>query len=443
MADRARLVELGSWLGLSTRFIADRAPNAVIVAVNHWRGSAEHLNDTNLQDLLPILYETFLNRCWRLRDRIIPLRMNTLEALDEIAGCGLCPDLVYLDADHSYEAVRADLERRPATSRTATQNLATAGPNGTGMIGQYLRLECPWEWHYTVRIPGNRPARTHLKGSSMSAPQSSQGQAVPSGSAPTPPPVVPLGGSPRGGRFVRPAVAAAAALVAWCVVQAGHPFFSPPIFPRPPNQRMSPPSAEEIAMTVRCTYLNAMAVAALAGGLVAAAIGLAEGLRRRSAKLAVLAMSSGAILAGAAGAAGGWCGQRTTALEWLLTLDIKSFGDTPRMIAIQAACWSVTGLGIGLSLGIPLACQFGATTRAAARGVAGGLLAALVHLILVVVVGIWLPVEGSTSGLIPDAAVDRFLWLEAGAVCIALAVGAASNLPSIPRARATTAPVGA
>ena len=156
------------------------------------------------------------------------------------------------------------------------------------------------------------------------------------------------------------------------------------------------------------------------------------------AKLAVLAIVSGAVLAGAAGAAGGWCGQRTTELAWLLTLDIKSLGDTPRPIAIQAACWSVAGLGIGIALAIPLACRFGAITRATARGAVGGLLAALLYFILVFIVGIWLPAAGNTPGLIPEAAIHRFLWLEVPAVCIAAAVGAASNLPSSPAARGTT-----
>src|SRR4051794_24358739 len=35
------VVELGSWLGLSTRFIADRAPKACVIAVDHWEGSPE------------------------------------------------------------------------------------------------------------------------------------------------------------------------------------------------------------------------------------------------------------------------------------------------------------------------------------------------------------------------------------------------------------------
>lgn len=112
LSDDTRLVvELGSWLGLSTRFIADRAVNAAIVAVDHWRGSSEHRDDPRLRNLLPVLYESFLDNCWEHRARIIPLRMDTIAALDTIARHRLSPDIIYLDADHSYEAVRADLSQ--------------------------------------------------------------------------------------------------------------------------------------------------------------------------------------------------------------------------------------------------------------------------------------------------------------------------------------------
>jgi hypothetical protein len=265
----------------------------------------------------------------------------------------------------------------------------------------------------------------------MSSPQSPQGQAevVPSGSDSTPRAVVPAGGSSQAGRFVRPAVAAAAALVVWGVVQTWYPFFSPPVVVKPPSRGPTPPSEEEIATAVRYGYLNTIALAACASGLVAAAIGLVEGIRRGSARLALPALVLGAILGAAAGAAGGWCGQRVTEIGWLHTLNTESLGDTPRTVAMQAACWVVVGLGVGIALAIPLACQFGAVIRAAARGAAGGLLAALIYPIAAIIVGILLP-GGDSLGLVPDVSVNRFLWLEAGAVCIAMSVGAASGSAS-------------
>jgi hypothetical protein len=104
------VVELGSWVGLSTRFIADCAPNATVIAIDHWRGSPEHHKEAAAKAMLPSLYETFLALCWDYRDRVVPLRMSTVEGLKVVAAYGLRPDLVYIDAEHSYDAVSGEID---------------------------------------------------------------------------------------------------------------------------------------------------------------------------------------------------------------------------------------------------------------------------------------------------------------------------------------------
>ncbi len=103
------VVEVGSWLGCSTRFLAGRAPNAHIVAIDHWLGSPEHRQDSELAPWLPQLYETFLAECRDYRHQIIPVRANSLEGMRRVAETGLEPDLVYIDADHSFDVVYADV----------------------------------------------------------------------------------------------------------------------------------------------------------------------------------------------------------------------------------------------------------------------------------------------------------------------------------------------
>jgi GT2 family glycosyltransferase/tetratricopeptide (TPR) repeat protein/2-polyprenyl-3-methyl-5-hydroxy-6-metoxy-1,4-benzoquinol methylase len=104
------VVELGSWLGLSTRFIADHAPRAVVVAVDHWQGSREHQENPQWRAMLPTLYEAFLATNWAYRDRVIPLKMSVDEGLPVVAAHGLAPDLVYFDADHEHDAFLGSLE---------------------------------------------------------------------------------------------------------------------------------------------------------------------------------------------------------------------------------------------------------------------------------------------------------------------------------------------
>jgi hypothetical protein len=107
--DSRFIVEVGSWLGRSTRYIADLAPKARIAAIDHWVGSPEHTHDPELVPLLPRLYETFLSESWDYRDRVIPVKAKSVEGLKKVADAGLTPDLIFIDADHSYEAVRADV----------------------------------------------------------------------------------------------------------------------------------------------------------------------------------------------------------------------------------------------------------------------------------------------------------------------------------------------
>jgi hypothetical protein len=103
------IVELGSWTGRTTRFLADQAPHATLIAVDHWEGSPEHFADPELAPALGRLYEAFLTECWEYRDRIIPLRSKSTAGLHRVAHAGLSPELIYIDADHQFESVRADV----------------------------------------------------------------------------------------------------------------------------------------------------------------------------------------------------------------------------------------------------------------------------------------------------------------------------------------------
>jgi len=102
-------LELGSWLGMSARWVADRCPNAQVICVDHWEGSAEHHKKIEWREMLPTLYETFLVNMYEYRERLIPLRASTLDGMRTVHAHGVVPDLIYIDACHHEEPVYQDV----------------------------------------------------------------------------------------------------------------------------------------------------------------------------------------------------------------------------------------------------------------------------------------------------------------------------------------------
>jgi predicted O-methyltransferase YrrM len=115
-APTPNVVELGSWKGRSTAWLAwalaDRGEGKV-VAIDTWQGTAtEAMHAELLRGYGPDqLYEEFLLNMGQLglRDHVEPWRMTTLEAArrwDRGASIGV----LHVDASHEYADVRADFE---------------------------------------------------------------------------------------------------------------------------------------------------------------------------------------------------------------------------------------------------------------------------------------------------------------------------------------------
>ena len=76
------VIEVGSWLGASTRFIGSRLPEGgKLYAVDTWLGSPSETVHTK-DPRLPFLYQLFLSNVKHacLTEVIVPVRMNSLEA---------------------------------------------------------------------------------------------------------------------------------------------------------------------------------------------------------------------------------------------------------------------------------------------------------------------------------------------------------------------------
>lgn len=105
------VIEVGCWLGASTRHIASLLPpEGKVYAVDHWKGSVEHQpGNANWYHALPVLYEVFLSNVIHagLTDKIIPVKLESLEAAKQLSY--VAADLIFIDAGHDTPAVYADL----------------------------------------------------------------------------------------------------------------------------------------------------------------------------------------------------------------------------------------------------------------------------------------------------------------------------------------------
>lgn len=104
------IIEVGSWLGLSTRHMASHLPQGgKLYAIDHWLGSQEHQpGQEHWRPELSMLYEYFLSNVIHagLADKIIPIRMDSLAAAKTL---DIQADLIYIDANHETKALYDDL----------------------------------------------------------------------------------------------------------------------------------------------------------------------------------------------------------------------------------------------------------------------------------------------------------------------------------------------
>lgn len=100
------VIEVGSWLGLSTSHIAKTLPDdGVVYAVDHWLGSSEI--DPKAMNY-PDLYRQFLSNMihQNLTHKVIPVKLPSVEASVSLK---VKPDLIYIDGAHDFVSVFVDL----------------------------------------------------------------------------------------------------------------------------------------------------------------------------------------------------------------------------------------------------------------------------------------------------------------------------------------------
>ncbi|MBU6346911.1 MAG: class I SAM-dependent methyltransferase [Cyanobacteria bacterium REEB494] len=106
--DDGRIVELGAWKGRSSSFLVveayNKSPKIEIHIVDTW---GDNPYDGS-QDQASKVYEKFVENMAPLNGLFQLHRMNTADAANLFENKSL--DGVFIDADHSYEAVKKDIQ---------------------------------------------------------------------------------------------------------------------------------------------------------------------------------------------------------------------------------------------------------------------------------------------------------------------------------------------
>jgi hypothetical protein len=109
----SHFVEVGCWKGRSAAFMAVEIHNSgksiQFDCVDTWNGSVTeepHQNDSWVKS--GTLYERFLSNTDRVKHIITPKRGDSVEVASTYEDNSL--DFVFIDGDHRYECVKADIE---------------------------------------------------------------------------------------------------------------------------------------------------------------------------------------------------------------------------------------------------------------------------------------------------------------------------------------------
>ncbi len=111
------IVELGSWYGKSAQYMMKTATHDLtLICVDIW--SAQDIESGNqviknekFGDMVREhpLYQNFISNLWDYADKVIPIKDTTINGLKLIHEKGIEPDVIYIDANHTYNDVKAEI----------------------------------------------------------------------------------------------------------------------------------------------------------------------------------------------------------------------------------------------------------------------------------------------------------------------------------------------
>jgi len=111
----ALILEIGSLLGASLRFMMEIRPGSFFISVDPFSIARHGPAGIRVHDFR----DNFYVNCWNYRDRLIAVPKESADALPELGELGVRPDAVYIDGQHNYAAVMRDARLTLSLNRDA------------------------------------------------------------------------------------------------------------------------------------------------------------------------------------------------------------------------------------------------------------------------------------------------------------------------------------
>lgn len=110
LPDESTIVEVGSWKGKSTAYLAVEIINSgkkiQLHSVDTWDGSGEHTTDPYVRT--NTLYQLFMANMSPVMSVVKPIHKRSVDAANDYADNSL--DIVFIDACHDYSCVKEDIQ---------------------------------------------------------------------------------------------------------------------------------------------------------------------------------------------------------------------------------------------------------------------------------------------------------------------------------------------
>ncbi len=101
------IAELGSWMGRGTYALL-KGCQGNVHAIDHFMGSSGERSSTHKEVRTKDIHEIFMSNVGHLTNLNV-MKLNTLDAAGRLQDKGCKFDMVFVDAGHSYEEVKADI----------------------------------------------------------------------------------------------------------------------------------------------------------------------------------------------------------------------------------------------------------------------------------------------------------------------------------------------